>query len=103
MPMMLAELPSVEFEISILSPPERVESIQQIEIGRHGLMISKDAARGLLLPQVAATYKWNREQFLRETCRKAGLRPDDWKDGATIHSFNALVFGERERHPSSNT
>ena len=71
--------------------------------GRHGLLISKRNARGLLLPQVATTYGWTRERFLQETCRKAGLRPDDWKDGATIECFSALVFGEKQFHFSVTT
>jgi AMMECR1 domain-containing protein len=52
----------------------------------------------LLLPQVATAYSWDRVTFLRETCRKAGLRADEWKSGATIHYFSALVFGEKRSH-----
>jgi uncharacterized protein len=95
MPLTAAELPSVEFEISVLSPLERVLDIRQIEIGKHGLLISKKHAKGLLLPQVAATFGWGRERFLQETCRKAGLKPDDWKEDATIQSFTAVVFSEK--------
>lgn len=98
MPMMAAELPAVLFEISVLSPMEHIENIRHIEVGKHGLQISKNGSRGLLLPQVASMYRWTREQFLEETCRKAGLKPDDWKEGATIYSFCALVFGERQLH-----
>ncbi len=96
MPMTKAELHQVEFEISVLSALEHVENTQQIEVGKHGLMISKKSSRGLLLPQVASTYGWTRERFLQETCRKAGLRADDWQDGATIHCFSALVFSETQ-------
>jgi AmmeMemoRadiSam system protein A len=103
MPLMLAELPSVDFEISVLSPMQRIENIQDIEVGKHGLLISKKTSRGLLLPQVALTYGWTRERFLEETCRKAGLAPDDWRDGATIQSFSALVFGERQSHLIAST
>ena len=103
MPLMLAELPEVEFEVSVLSPIERVENIADIEVGKHGLLISKQNARGLLLPQVATIYGWDRERFLVETCKKAGLRSDDWKDGATIHSFSAFVFGERQFQLSATT
>jgi uncharacterized protein len=98
MPLMASELPAVEFEISVLSPLERVHDIREIEIGKHGLMISKKNARGLLLPQVATTYEWNTERFLSETCRKAGLKPDDWKHDALIQSFVALVFSEKKFH-----
>jgi AmmeMemoRadiSam system protein A len=95
-PLALGELPDVEFEISVLSPMEIVNDVGAIEVGKHGLFISKRNARGLLLPQVATTYGWTRERFLAETCRKAGLRPDDWKDGATIQCFSAFVFGEKQ-------
>src|SRR5262245_60727925 len=95
MPLTPPELPAVEFEISVLSPLDRVLDIGQIEIGKHGLLISKKHARGLLLPQVPATLGWTRERFLQETCRKAGLKPDDWKEDATIQSFTAVVFSEK--------
>jgi len=98
MPLMVAELSMVEFEISVLSPLQRVEDVQQIQVGKHGLLIGKKSSRGLLLPQVAAAYGWNRERFLEETCKKAGLAADAWKDGATIHSFSAFVFGETHLH-----
>ena len=96
MPLMITELPDVEFEISVLSTMRPVRDISDIEVGTHGLLISKKSAHGLLLPQVATTYGWDRERFLQETCRKAGLRPDDWKDGATIQFFSAFVFGEKQ-------
>ena len=103
MPMMADELPGVHFEVSVLSPMQRVHDIHQIEIGTHGLSISKKNARGLLLPQVAAMYGWDREQFLQETCKKAGLKPDDWKDEATVQCFTALVFGERQFQLTATT
>lgn len=92
------ELLLVDFEISVLSPMRRIENVSEIEVGKHGLLISKRGYRGLLLPQVATAYAWDRETFLQETCRKAGLRVDDWKDGATIHCFSAFVFGEKHSH-----
>jgi AmmeMemoRadiSam system protein A len=103
MPLMLADLHKVEFEISVLSTMQRIENMDTIEIGTHGLLISKKTSRGLLLPQVASTYGWNRERFLQETCRKAGLGPDDWKKDAAIHCFSALVFGEGQLHLSAST
>ena len=101
MPLTESELPSVEFEISVLSPIERVEDISEIQIGVHGLLVSKGSSRGLLLPQVASAYGWSREKFLQETCIKAGLRHSDWKDGATIYCFSALVFSERQFQPTA--
>jgi AmmeMemoRadiSam system protein A len=101
MPLMLGELPDVQFEISVLSPMQRAHDVAEIQVGQHGLLISKNGARGLLLPQVATTYGWTRERFLEETCRKAGLRPNDWKDGATIQYFSAVVFDEKQFHFSA--
>jgi len=98
MPLTPVELATVEFEISVLSPLERVLDVRNIVIGKHGLLISKNNARGLLLPQVAATFGWDTERFLQETCKKAGLKPDDWQRDATIQSFSALVFSEKQFH-----
>jgi uncharacterized protein len=95
------ELTLIDFEISVLSPMQRVSDINEIEIGKHGLFLTKRGYRGLLLPQVATAYGWDRETFLMETCRKAGLRHDDWKDGATIHRFSAFVFGEKQLHQTA--
>jgi len=87
------ELPSLELEISILSPMEDIVP-EQVEVGRHGLLISSGAQRGLLLPQVAVEWKWDREQFLDQTCLKAGLRHDAWRHGAKIQAFTAEVLQE---------
>jgi len=96
MPLMPGELDEMEFEISVLSPMQYVHNVAEIKIGRHGLLITRKNSRGLLLPQVAATCGWSRERFLEEVCIKAGLPPDDWKDGATIHCFSAFVFGDKQ-------
>ena len=91
-PLQLSEMPEVEFEISVLSPIEDVTDLHSIEVGIHGLIVSRGNAKGLLLPQVAVQHQWDREQFLGETCRKAGLPPTAWKQGATIQRFTAEVF-----------
>jgi AmmeMemoRadiSam system protein A len=91
-PLQLSEMPEVDFEISVLSPVEEVTNLQNIEVGTHGLIVSRGNARGLLLPQVAVQHQWDREQFLAETCRKAGLPPTAWKQGATVQRFTAEVF-----------
>jgi uncharacterized protein (TIGR00296 family) len=88
-----AELPSLRIEISILSPLVDVAP-QQVEVGRHGLLISRGAQRGLLLPQVAVEWNWDRGQFLEETCLKAGLPADAWQHGAKIQAFTAQVLKE---------
>jgi AmmeMemoRadiSam system protein A len=92
-PVTLAEAQALEIELSILSQPQPI-SAEAIEIGRHGLLISMDAHRGLLLPQVAADHNWDRVTFLEQTCRKAGLPLDAWKNGAKIEAFTAEVFGD---------
>jgi AmmeMemoRadiSam system protein A len=87
------ELPSLRLEISILSPMVDIAP-EQVEVGRHGLLISRGAQRGLLLPQVAVEWNWDREQFLEETCMKAGLLRNAWQHGARIQAFTAQVLKE---------
>lgn len=89
------ELGHVHIEISVMSPIELVRVIEEIEVGRDGLIISIGARAGLLLPQVATEYGWDREMFLSQTCRKAGLPTDAWRSvGCRIEKFSAEVFGE---------
>jgi uncharacterized protein len=89
------EVAKLTIEISILSPLCRIQDPSIIEVGRHGLIISLGAMRGLLLPQVATKYHWDRNTFLSQTCRKAGLPPDAWRQpNAVIHTFEALVFSD---------
>lgn len=87
------ETPLLHVEISVLSTPEEIAP-DQIVIGEHGLIISRGLRRGLLLPQVPIAWNWNREQFLEETCLKAGLPADAWKTGTRIEAFTAEVFEE---------
>lgn len=93
-PVKESELSDLEIEISVLGPLVKVDAPRSIKVGTHGLMIEKNGARGLLLPQVAVENHWNRSTFLQQTCRKAGLPPDAWKSGARIYTFEALVFHE---------
>jgi len=93
-PLTAADLQEVDIEISVLSPLSQVSDVSEIEIGRHGLIIEKGGLSGLLLPQVASSRNWDTLTFLRETCHKAGLGPEDWKSGAAIWKFEAEVFGE---------
>jgi AmmeMemoRadiSam system protein A len=89
------ELSSIDLEISALTPLTEVDDVEQIEVGRHGLMIESGAHRGLLLPQVATEYGWDRKTFLDHTCRKAGLKPGCWnRPDAKILVFSAEVFSE---------
>jgi AmmeMemoRadiSam system protein A len=96
-PLTLDELPLITIEISVLSPLEEVEDVEEIEVGKHGVYIIRGFYRGLLLPQVATEYNWDRETFLQHTCLKAGLPTDCWQDTETkIYKFSAEVFGEEE-------
>ncbi len=88
------EAPLLEIQLSILSPPQAIEA-DEIEVGRHGLLISGQGRRGLLLPQVPLEHGWDRVTFREQACRKAGLPMDAWKHGATIEGFTAEVFGDK--------
>ena len=96
-PLKREEWNRIEIEISVLSPLEPIDNIEKIEVGKHGIVMKQGYRSGLLLPQVAAEYNWDRETFLTNTCYKAGLDGDCWRDPATeIEIFSALVFNERE-------
>lgn len=95
LPVTSEELGDIEIEISVFSSPiEEVSDIGQIQVSRHGLIIVKDKSSGLLLPQVATERGWDKEEFLRQTCLKAGLPEDAWQSGAKVYAFTAEVFGE---------
>ena len=94
-PVTLEEGRELEVSLSILSPLKRVNP-EDVEIGIHGLLVSKDGRRGLLLPQVPLEHGWDRVTFLEQTCKKAGLPPDAWKSAATIEVFTAEIFGDRD-------
>jgi AMMECR1 domain-containing protein len=88
----LDELPSLALQISVLGPLTPVRP-DEVEVGRHGLLVSHSGRQALLLPQVAERLGWDRERFLDGTCRKAGLAASAWRDpGCRIHAFTALSF-----------
>ncbi|MCP4715240.1 MAG: AmmeMemoRadiSam system protein A [Deltaproteobacteria bacterium] len=92
-PLQENELEDLDIEISVLTPMEPVTDINDIEIGTHGLMLVREPFSGLLLPQVATQYGWDREMFLRQTCVKAGLPEEAWQDKETkLFKFSADVF-----------
>ncbi|MCK4809457.1 MAG: AmmeMemoRadiSam system protein B [Candidatus Omnitrophica bacterium] len=96
-PLSFEELKEVEIEISVLSPFEKINKLEEIEVGKHGLIIQKGFSSGLLLPQVPVEYNWDRTTFLEHLCSKAGLPQTAYKDeDAVIHKFIALVFSEDE-------
>ncbi len=92
-PLTKSEAPFLEFEVSVLSPLQEIDP-EDIEIGKHGLLITYGSRRGLLLPQVATEHSWDRETFLRQTCVKAGLPQDAWEHGAKIEAFSAEIFSD---------
>ncbi|MDZ7262248.1 MAG: AmmeMemoRadiSam system protein A, partial [candidate division KSB1 bacterium] len=90
------ELDDLEIEISVLTPVREIKDINEIEVGKHGIIIEKGGYSGLLLPQVATEYGWDRITFLEHTCNKAGLPKNAWKEkGTVIKIFSADVFGEK--------
>lgn len=94
-PVHKGELKDIKIEISILTPLKPIKSIDEIEVGRDGIFIKKGNNSGLLLPQVATEYNWDREEFLRQTCIKAGLYKNAWKDKNTeIYTFQTKIISE---------
>ncbi|PKK81898.1 MAG: TIGR00296 family protein [Thermoplasmata archaeon HGW-Thermoplasmata-2] len=101
-PLEKSELDGIIIEVSILTPPELVkvksakDYLKEIKIGRDGLIAEHGWRRGLLLPQVPVEWKWNADEFLSETCMKAGLAPDAWLgNGFKLYKFQAEIFGEK--------
>ncbi len=97
-PVTADELKDIDIEISVLSMPERVENVDEIKMGVHGVIVKRGNSGGVFLPQVATETGWTREEFLSNLCaHKAGLSPDAWKDKDTdLYSFTAQVFGEKD-------
>ncbi len=96
-PLTKDEFPLIMIEISVLTPLEKVKNLNEINVGSDGLLIKKGYHSGLLLPQVATEWGYNREQFLKQTCLKAGLYPDCYNDDDTeIYKFQAEIFSEKD-------
>jgi AmmeMemoRadiSam system protein A len=93
LPVTRDESQELQVSLSVLSPPQPIEA-DQVEIGRHGLLVSLGPYRGLLLPQVPVEHGWDRIAFLEQTCRKAGLPLNAWQTGATLEAFTAEVFAD---------
>ncbi len=95
-PLRADEFGEIDIEISALTPLEPVQDVESIEVGVHGIYLINGPYRGVLLPQVATEYGWDRYTFLDQTCLKAGMAPGCWKDpGTQILVFSAEVFGEK--------
>jgi AmmeMemoRadiSam system protein A len=87
------EWKDIDIEISVISPMRKIDNVEEIEVGVHGIYVEKEGYSGLLLPQVATEYEWDRKMFLEYTCYKAGLPRDAWKsDDIKIYVFSAEVF-----------
>lgn len=92
-PLTAREFKDIDIEISVLTPLRRIKNVEEIQVGVHGLYLINGSCRGLLLPQVATEYGWDRDTFLQHTCQKAGLPPMAWKDPQTeIYIFSAEIF-----------
>ncbi|MGA8299479.1 MAG: AmmeMemoRadiSam system protein A [Terriglobales bacterium] len=92
-PLTPEEAPGLQISLSVLSRLFPIAA-SEVEVGRHGLLISSGLRRGLLLPQVPVEHGWDRETFLDQTCHKAGLPLDAWRKSTTIEAFTAEVFGD---------
>ena len=95
------ELEEVVFEVSVLTPPELIETnnpkeyISKFKVGEHGLIVERGGFKGLLLPQVPVEWNWCEEEFLCQCCMKAGLPPDTWLEkGTKIYRFKGIIFEE---------
>ncbi len=89
------ELDELDLEISVLSPLEPIDDVSRIQVGTHGIYLVSPRGRGVLLPQVATEWGWDRDTFLDQTCVKAGMQPGCWRDDdVQIFIFSAQVFGE---------
>ena len=97
-PVTRGEAPQLTISLSILSPLKPIQA-GEVKIGLHGLLISMAGRRGLLLPQVPVEHGWDRVTFLEQTCRKAYLPVNAWKEGATLEAFTAEVFGDPNAEP----
>ncbi len=100
-PVRLREMNEIIVEITILTEPEKINAKPQdlpkfVEIGKHGLLVKKGLFSGLLLPQVAVEFGFDSEEFLSQTCMKAGLPPDCWLTGAEVYRFEGQIFKEVE-------
>ena len=97
-PLAAAEFGELEYDISIMGPITPCTDPERVSVGRHGLIMKQGRRQGLLLPQVPVEWRWNREQFLDQTCNKAGLPPQTWRkawkeDGVELYWFEAVVIG----------
>jgi AmmeMemoRadiSam system protein A len=94
-PVTSSEIDDIDIEISVLTPMQRVDNVDEIKVGRDGLLIKRGYMSGLLLPQVPVEQGWDKATFLEHLCYKAGLPADAWKS-SELWKFQAIVFSEEE-------
>jgi AmmeMemoRadiSam system protein A len=95
-----SELLGLRLEISVLEPPRPIQSVEEFDHLRHGIIISKGGRHGLFLPQVASEQGWDKQKTLEMVCWKAGLPPDAWREpDARFEVFTAFVFGKQDGSP----
>jgi AmmeMemoRadiSam system protein A len=99
-PMKKPDLDKFTLEISVLSPLQKISSIDEIQVGTHGIYMERNFHRGVLLPQVATEFNWDRDTFLQQTALKAGMGKDDWQENTDIYIFSAEVFNEEDTGPA---
>lgn len=98
-PVSAKEMADLEIEISILGEMQRVTNLEEIQVGRHGLYLDHPRGSGLLLPQVAVEWDWDRTEFLKQICRKAGVHKGAWHErDARLYMFEACVFSDAEEN-----
>ncbi len=101
-PVRLPEIREITVEVTVLTPPEKIQAKQtelpdHVEIGKHGLIVRRGFYSGLLLPQVAIEFDFDSEEFLSQTCMKAGMPPDCWlMEGTEVYRFEGQIFEEKE-------
>jgi AmmeMemoRadiSam system protein A len=96
-PLSRGEFDDIDIEISVMSPLRRIQSVSEIEVGKHGILMKQGYRQGLLLPQVATEQGWDLGTFLEHTCLKAGMPGNCWQSRETeIYIFSAEVFGEKD-------
>ncbi|MBN2380305.1 AmmeMemoRadiSam system protein A [candidate division WOR-3 bacterium] len=97
-PLAPSEFDRIDIEITVLSPLHKIDDPEEVEVGKHGLLIRRGPYQGVLLPQVPVEQGWDHKTFLDHTCMKAGLSPGCWKEeGTELYVFSGEVFGEKDK------
>lgn len=95
------ELKDIDIEISVLTPLEEIDSPDEVEVGRDGVYLTKGSHSSVFLPQVPVEFRWNRDQYLSQLAKKAGLPEDGWREGCQFQTFQSFRFSESDLHRTS--